>query len=194
MIHLDANFLVEALQVGSLEEAQLDSWLAAKEIVGISAVAWAEFRCGPLSKHDEASAERMFSAVEPLMGPDATNAAALFNQTGRRSRSLADCMIPAVAIRRGARIATLNTAAFHKMHYDPHGHASIGDDLVVLANKRYLIDRQGNYGNTFTGDPAAAPRYIECRLSELARAELFNDEITDFVPSYDGRMKEPVTL
>ncbi len=76
-----------------------------------------------------------------------------------------------------------------------HGDASIGSDaLVVLANKRYLIEGQGNYGNIFTGDPAAAPRYIECRLTELARTELFNDEITEFVPSYDGRNREPVTL
>jgi topoisomerase-4 subunit A len=82
----------------------------------------------------------------------------------------------------------------HAMQYHPHGDASIGDALVVMANKRYLIDRQGNYGNVFTGDPAAAPRYIECRLSELARTELFNDEITEMVPSYDGRNKEPVTL
>src|SRR5258708_1058908 len=82
----------------------------------------------------------------------------------------------------------------HAMQYHPHGDASIGDAIVVIANKRYLIDRQGNYGNIFTGDPAAQPRYIECRLSELARAQLFNDEITDFVPSYDGRNKEPVTL
>ena len=63
------------------------------------------------------------------------------------------------------------------MKYHPHGDASIGDALVVLANKRYLIEGQGNYGNIFTGDPAAAPRYIECRLTELARTELFNDEI-----------------
>ena len=82
----------------------------------------------------------------------------------------------------------------HTMQYHPHGDASIGDALVVLANKRYLIEGQGNFGNIFTGDPAAAPRYIECRLSELARTELFNDEITDFVPSYDGRNKEPITL
>ena len=82
----------------------------------------------------------------------------------------------------------------HTMQYHPHGDASIGDALVVLANKRYLIEGQGNFGNIFTGDPAAAPRYIECRLTELARTELFNDEITDFVPSYDGRNQEPVTL
>lgn len=80
------------------------------------------------------------------------------------------------------------------MKYHPHGNASIDDAIVVLANKRYLIEGQGNFGNIFTGDPAAAPRYIECRLTELARTELFNDEITDFVPTYDGRNKEPVTL
>lgn len=80
------------------------------------------------------------------------------------------------------------------MKYHPHGDASIGDALVVLANKRYLIEGQGNFGNILTGDPAAAPRYIECRLTELARTEVFNDEITQFVPSYDGRNKEPVML
>jgi topoisomerase-4 subunit A len=82
----------------------------------------------------------------------------------------------------------------HTMQYHPHGDASIGDALVVLANKRYLIEGQGNFGNIFTGDLPAAPRYIECRLTELARNEIFNDEITEFVPSYDGRSKEPVTL
>jgi topoisomerase-4 subunit A len=80
------------------------------------------------------------------------------------------------------------------MKFHPHGDASIGDALVVLANKRYLIEGQGNFGNLYTGDPAAAPRYIEGRLTELARTELFNDEITEFVPSYDGRNQEPVTL
>ena len=82
----------------------------------------------------------------------------------------------------------------HTMQYHPHGDASIGDALVVLANKRYLIEGQGNFGNIFTGDPAAASRYIECRLTELARTEVFNDAITEFIPSYDGRNKEPVSL
>src|SRR5580698_4186889 len=82
----------------------------------------------------------------------------------------------------------------HTMQYHPHGDASIGDALVVLANKRYLIEGQGNFGNIYTGDPAAASRYIECRLTELARTEVFNDAITEFIPSYDGRNKEPVTL
>lgn len=80
------------------------------------------------------------------------------------------------------------------MKFHPHGDASIGDALVVLTNKRYLIEGQGNFGNIYTGDPAAAPRYIECRLTELARTELFNNELTEFVPSYDGRNKEPVAF
>src|SRR5215831_18109148 len=63
------------------------------------------------------------------------------------------------------------------MKFHPHGDASIGDALVVLTNKRYLIEGQGNFGNIFTGDPPAAARYIECRLTDLARNEVFNDEI-----------------
>ena len=82
----------------------------------------------------------------------------------------------------------------HTMQYHPHGDASIGDALITLTNKNYLIEGQGNFGNIFTGDNAAAPRYIECRLTELARNELFNKDLTDFIPSYDGRNQEPVTL
>jgi topoisomerase-4 subunit A len=82
----------------------------------------------------------------------------------------------------------------HAMKFHPHGDASIGEALIGLANKRYLIEGQGNFGNIFTGDIAAAPRYIECRLTELARTGLFNDETTDFVPTYDGRGREPITL
>lgn len=80
------------------------------------------------------------------------------------------------------------------MQYHPHGDASIYAALVNVANKEYFIDKQGNFGNIFTGDDASAPRYIECRLTPLAKEVLFNPEITDFVPSYDGRKKEPVTL
>ncbi len=79
-----------------------------------------------------------------------------------------------------------------KLH--PHGDTSIGDALVVLANKELFIDRQGNFGNLLTGHPAAAPRYIECRLTPLALETLFNEDLTEFVPSYDGRNKEPVFL
>ena len=80
------------------------------------------------------------------------------------------------------------------MHFHPHGDASIGDALVVLANKEYFITKQGNFGNIFTGSPAAAPRYIECSLSPMGREVLFNNDITEFVDSYDGRNQEPVVL
>ena len=80
------------------------------------------------------------------------------------------------------------------MRYHPHGDASIYSALVVLANKAYFIDRQGNFGNIHTGDPASAARYIECRLSPLAREVMFNPEITEYVDSYDGRNREPVVL
>ena len=80
------------------------------------------------------------------------------------------------------------------MKYHPHGDASIGDALVALSNKDLFIDKQGNFGNIFTGDPPSAVRYIECRLSPLAREALFNPEITEYVDSYDGRNREPVTL
>ncbi|QHI70299.1 DNA topoisomerase IV subunit A [Tichowtungia aerotolerans] len=83
----------------------------------------------------------------------------------------------------------------HTMQYHPHGDASINDALVSLTNRGgYLIEGQGNFGNIFTGDRAAAGRYIECRLTKLAREELFNKELTRFLPSYDGRNQEPVTL
>jgi topoisomerase-4 subunit A len=79
-----------------------------------------------------------------------------------------------------------------KLH--PHGDASIGDALVVLANKEYFIERQGNYGNILTGHSAAAARYIECRLTPLARETLFNKKLTSYQPSYDGRKDEPIFL
>jgi predicted nucleic acid-binding protein len=112
MIHLDTNFLVSALQPGTAEESKVNSWLIGKESLGASAVAWAELFCGPLSARDEFIARQMFSNVEVLSAADAEMAAQLFNNTGRRSRSLADCMIATVAIRCGARLATINTTDF----------------------------------------------------------------------------------
>ena len=96
----------------------------------------------------------------------------------------------------------MDDGRFHKvanvigqtMQYHPHGDASIGNALVVLANKEYFIEKQGNFGNILTGDDASAPRYIECRLTRLAREVLFNKELTDYAPSYDGRKQEPITL
>ena len=80
------------------------------------------------------------------------------------------------------------------MSYHPHGDASIGDALVQLGQKELLIDTQGNWGNILTGDSAAAPRYIEARLSEFALETAFSPKITEWTLSYDGRKKEPVTL
>ena len=80
------------------------------------------------------------------------------------------------------------------MKYHPHGDASIGDALVQLGQKDILIDCQGNWGNTLTGDGAAAPRYIEARLSKFASHVVFNPKTTNWLSSYDGRNKEPEQL
>lgn len=82
----------------------------------------------------------------------------------------------------------------HTMQYHPHGDASIGDALVQLGQKNLLIDAQGNWGNIHTGDGAAAPRYIEARLSKFAIEVVFNPKTTFWKPSYDSRNKEPITL
>ncbi|MEW6593849.1 MAG: DNA topoisomerase IV subunit A [Thermodesulfobacteriota bacterium] len=96
----------------------------------------------------------------------------------------------------------MDDGRFHKvanvvgetMKLHPHGDASIFAALVNLANKGFLIDRQGNFGNIYTGDSASAARYIECRLTPLARETMFNPDLTEFVDSYDGRAREPVSL
>ena len=80
------------------------------------------------------------------------------------------------------------------MQYHPHGDASIYEALVNLANKQILLDRQGNFGNVFTGDPASAARYIECRVLPLAKRILYNPKITVYENSYDDRKQEPVTF
>jgi len=82
----------------------------------------------------------------------------------------------------------------HTMQYHPHGDASIGDALVQLGQKELVVDTQGNWGNVLTGDSAAAPRYIEARLSKFAHDVVFNPKTTKWKLSYDGRNKEPVAL
>ena len=82
----------------------------------------------------------------------------------------------------------------HTMQFHPHGDASIGDALVQLGQKDLLVDCQGNWGNILTGDRAAAPRYIEARLSKFALDVVFNPKTTEWQLSYDGRNKEPITL
>ena len=80
------------------------------------------------------------------------------------------------------------------MKYHPHGDQSIYSALVAMGQKNYVIDTQGNWGNILTGDPAAAPRYIEARLSKFALEVVFNHKTTDWQVSYDGRNKEPIAL
>lgn len=82
----------------------------------------------------------------------------------------------------------------HTMQYHPHGDQAIGDALVNMGQKELVVDTQGNWGNVLTGDSAAAPRYIETRLSKFANEILFNPKTTTWAASYDGRNKEPVTL
>ncbi|MCB1063018.1 MAG: DNA gyrase/topoisomerase IV subunit A [Verrucomicrobiae bacterium] len=82
----------------------------------------------------------------------------------------------------------------HTMQYHPHGDASIGDALVNMGQKGFVVDTQGNWGNILTGDNAAAARYIETRLSKFANEVIFNPKTTQWAASYDGRNKEPVTL
>ena len=99
-------------------------------------------------------------------------------------------------------LSKIDDGKFHKvanvvgqtMQYHPHGDQSIYGALVVLANKDLFIEKQGNFGNIHTGDEAAAGRYIECRLTPLAKEALFNKEITPYVDSYDGRNQEPVVF
>ncbi len=112
MIHLDTNFLIQSLAAGSAAEEKLQRWLRAPEALGISSIAWSEFLCGPLTQQDEALAHLVLPAPESFLASDAHKAAELFNATGRRSRSLADCQIAAVALRCNARLATSNISDF----------------------------------------------------------------------------------
>ena|SRR5205809_855325 len=119
MVHFDTNFLIQATVPGSPADLQFRALAAASETFGISAIAWAEYLCGPLDSKASTAAQQIVPRPEPLLAVDAEISASLFNQTGRRSRSLADCMIAAVAIRCGAKLATINRVDFQL--FVPHG-------------------------------------------------------------------------
>jgi len=112
MIQLDTSFLIAATVASSTAYQQLKTWAAGGESFGVSAIAWAEYLCGPLDATAESLAQQIFPQPEPFLPGDAVVAAKLFNQTGRRSRSMADCMIAAVAMRCDAALATANVADF----------------------------------------------------------------------------------
>ena len=114
MIHLDTGFLISALRRGSAEDRRLREWLAQSQSIGISAVGWAEFLCGPVDVHDVELAARVLHEPVPLLAPDAGMAAELFNLAGRRRGSLNDCMIAATALRAGASVATTNLTDFRR--------------------------------------------------------------------------------
>jgi topoisomerase-4 subunit A len=142
----------------------------------------------------------MATRLEPLMGKNFLEYAS-YVIVDRAIPDLRDGLKP-VQRRILATLKRMDDGTFHKvanvigetMKLHPHGDASIGDALVVLANKDSFIERQGNFGNPVTGHPAAAPRYIECRLTDLARETLFSPALTEERASYDGRNTEPVVL
>jgi|ERR1044072_1061604 predicted nucleic acid-binding protein len=112
MIHLDTNFLIQALVPDSAVQTTFQTWLQEGQDLGISSIAWSEFLCGPLTPTDEQLAKVIFPTPEPFLASDAQRAAELFNATGRRSRSLVDCQIAAIALRCSARLATRNASDF----------------------------------------------------------------------------------
>ena len=115
MIHLDTNFLIGALQRGSAPDRQIRQWLAAGEAVQMCAMAWAEFRCGPLPFGLESAIRELVTDIVPVGAVHADHAAALFNATGRRRSSLPDCIIAACAIESGAALATGNIEDFRRL-------------------------------------------------------------------------------
>ena len=114
MIHLDTSFLVLALARGSAEDRKLRRWLSGRESIGMSAIGWAEFLCGPLTPAATELAGRLVGEPVAFTGADAVIAARLFNATGRRRGSLTDCMIAATAIEAGASLATANPRDFSR--------------------------------------------------------------------------------
>ena len=112
MIHLDTSFLILALARGSREDQRLRAWLRAGEQLGIGAIGWAEFLCGPVGYAPLELAGRIVGEPAAFTAADAALAARLFNDTGRRRGSLADCMIAATAIQAGASLATANPRDF----------------------------------------------------------------------------------
>jgi predicted nucleic acid-binding protein len=114
MIHLDSSFLIRALAEGTPQDRKLRAWLAAEEALGMSAVAWAEFLCGPVEAAEMELVDRIVADRVAFDEAEAALAARLFNESGRRRGSLADCMIAASAIRAGVPLATENPKDYRR--------------------------------------------------------------------------------
>lgn len=115
MIHLDTSFLIGGLVPGSPEGERLEAWIADGETLAITTLAWTEFLCGPVGETEVGLAARFLGEPVPFGAEDAAKAASLFNLSGRRRGTLVDCMIAAVAIRAGARLATANVRDFRRL-------------------------------------------------------------------------------
>ena len=114
MIHLDTSFLIRALARGTSEDRDIRTWLTDGTELGISAVCWAEFLCGPVAAAEVELAGRLLAEPEPFVAADAIAAAKLFNASGRRRGSFEDSLIAATAMRVGAGLATANAADFRR--------------------------------------------------------------------------------
>ena len=114
MIHLDTSFLIRALGSGSMEGRKLRAWIAEGEAVAMSAVAWAEFLCGPLDEAELGLATEIVGQRRAFAAGDAATAARLFNDSGRCRGSFVDCLIAAGAVEAGAAVATVNEADFRR--------------------------------------------------------------------------------
>lgn len=114
MIHLDTGFLIRALVAGSPEDRTLRAWIRRGETLGMSAIGWAEFLCGPVNESHLELAARFISAPVSFSEDDALVAARLFNDAGRRRGSFVDCMIAATALQTGASLATTNPSDFRR--------------------------------------------------------------------------------
>jgi len=109
---LDTNYLIANTDANTAASRQIDEWIISGEPIHVSAMAWAEYLCGPITSDDEIKTALMLTSIEPIGAEVASFAAQLFNKTGRRSRSLPDCIIGATAILAGQPLATLNRADF----------------------------------------------------------------------------------
>ena len=115
MTHLDTSFLIRALVAGSTEDKQLRRWIASDEPLAMSAIAWAEFLCGPLAAADAAIAAAIVGEATPLTSIHAARAALLFNASGRRRGTFIDCLVAACALDADAALATANHSDFARL-------------------------------------------------------------------------------
>lgn len=132
-VQLDTSFLIRALVPGSNEDARLRAWLARDARIGMSAVGWAEFLCGPVADSDKATARLLIGPPIPLEEAGAELAASMFNRSGRRRGTFVDSLVAAIAVQAGAQLATANPTDFRR--FADAGLALVGDADVTADDK-----------------------------------------------------------